>query len=252
MTFNLEYIKKNTARKIMGWCPQKDFGFMQAGDTKHRTGKHDFFAGYGNMQKKRWEKVLIDLPFLDSGMIRILLPVGIVGLTLTIIVNHYSIFDFFIIFAYYLALLLLVLENRTTVELAHDTIIIHRPFLRSVVIQKNDVTKIQVIKNFAHTTRWIFRPVALILLILLATHNINAICINIEKTLPMLVTIINIFSIPLITVMSAVIFYNFEIRTHYKATLNVATNKRQVTFYVDNPDEFSEILQHTGEVTLNG
>lgn len=251
MTFNLEYIKKNTARKIMGWCPQKDFGFMQAGDTKH-TGMHDFCAGYGNMQKKRREKVLVDLPFLDSGMILILLPVGIIGLMLTIIFNHYSILDIFIVLAYYLAFLLLVLQNRTTVELTHGTIIIHRPFLRSIVIQKNEVTKTQVIKNFAHTTRWIFRPVALILLILLATHNINAIYINIEKTLPMLVIIINIFSIPLITVMSAVIFYNFEIRTHYKATLNVATNKRQVTFYVDNPDGFCVMLQYTGEDTLDG
>ena len=252
MTFNLEDIKNKTGRKIMGWCPQKDFGFMQAGDTKHRTGKHNFFAGYGNMQKKRRKKVLIDLPFLDSGMIRILLPVGIVGLTLTIIVNHYSILDIFIVLAYYLAFLLLVLQNRTTVELTHGTIIIHRPFLRSIVIQKNEIIKTQVIKNFAHTTRWIFRPVALILLILLATHNINAIYINIEKTLPMLVTIVTILSIPLITVMSAVIFYNFEIRTHYKATLNMTVNKRQVTFYVDNPDGFCVMLQYTGEDTLDG
>jgi len=225
---------------------------MQARDTKHRTGKHDFFTGYGDMQKKQREKVLVDVPFLDSGMIRILLPVGIIGLMLTIIFNHYSILDIFIVLAYYLALLLLVLQNRTTVELAHDTIIIHRPFLRSIVIEKNEVTKTQVIKNLAHRTRWIFRPVALILLILLATHNINAIYINIEKTLPMLVTIVNIFSIPLITVMIAVIFYNYEIRTHYKATLNMTINKRQVAFYVDNPDEFSVMLQHTGEDTLDG
>ena len=252
MTFNLEYIRKITGRKIMGWCPQKDFEFMQAGDTKHRTGMHDFCAGYGDTQKKQRKKVLVDFPILDSGMIRILLPVGIVGFILTIIVNHYSILDIFIVLAYYLAFLLLVLQNRTTVELAHGTIIIHRPFLRSIVIQKNEVIKTQVIKNFAHTTRWIIRPVALIVLILLATHNINAIHINIEQFLPMLVTIVNIFSIPLMTVMFAVLFYNFEIRTHYKATLNVATNKRQVTFYVDNPDEFSVMLQHTGEVTLDG
>jgi hypothetical protein len=247
MTFNLENI-----RKMMGWCPQKDFGFMQAGDTKHRTGMHDFFDGYGDTQKKRWKKVLVDVPFLDSGMIRIFLPIWIAGFILMIVVNYYSILDFFIILAYYLTLLLLVLENRTTVELANGTIIIHRPFLRSIVIKKNEITKTQVIKNFAHTTRWIFRPVALILLIILATHNINAIYTNIEKTLPMLVTIVNIFSIPLITVMGAVIFYNFEIRTHYKATLNVTINKRQVAFYVDNPDEFCVMLQHTGKDTFDG
>ena len=248
MTINVA----ETVRKVMGWCPQKDFGFMQAGDTKHRTGMHDFYAGYGDTQKKRREKVLVDVPFLDSGMIRIVLPVGIVGLTLMIIVNHYSILDIFIVLAYYLAFLLFVLQNRTTVELTHDTIIIHRPFLRSIVIQKNEVIKTQVMKNFAHTIRWIIRPVELILLIFLATHNINAICINLEQSLPMLVTIVNIFSVPLITVMVAVIFYNFEIRTHYKATLNVATNKRQVAFYIDNPDEFSLMLQHTGEDTLDG
>jgi len=243
---------ENNIKRMMGWCPQKDLGFMQAGDTKHRTGKHDFCTEYGDMQKKRREKVLVDVPVLDSGMIRILLPVWIVGFMLMTIINHYSILDFFIIFAYYLALLLVVLQNRTTVELASGTIIIHRPFLRSIVIQKNEVTKTQVTKNFAHRTRWIFRPFALIFLIFVATHNINAIYINIEQSLPMLVTILNIFSIPLITVMSAVFFYNFEIRTHYQAILNVTINKRQFAFYLDNPDEFSVMLQHTGEVTFDG
>jgi len=252
LTFNLEDIKKITGRKIMGWCPQKDFGFMQAGDTKHRTGVHDFCAGYGDTQKKKWEKVLVDVPVLDSGMIRIFLPVMIVGFMLMTIVNHYSILDFFILFAYYLALLLWVLQNRTTVELTHGTIIIHRPFLRSIVMQKNEITKTQVIKNYTHTTRWIIRPVGLIVLILLAIRNINAIYINIEQSLSMLVTMVNIFSMPLITLMFAVIFYNFEMRAHYRAAMEVATSKRQVTFYVDNPDEFSVMLQHTREVTLDG
>jgi hypothetical protein len=239
-------------RKIMGWCPQRDFGFMQAGDTKHRTGMHDFCAGYGDTQKKRWEKVLVDVPVLDSGMIRIFLPVMIAGFTLMIIVNHYSILDIFIVLAYYLALLLVVLQNRTTVELLHGTIIIHRPFLRSIVIQKNEITNTQVIKNLSHIKRWIIRLVALIVLVFLATLNINAIHINIEQSLPMLVTIVNIFSMPLMTVWFAVHIYNFEIRTHYKAALHVAINKRQFMFYVDNPDEFSVMLQHTGEDTLDG
>ena len=248
MTFNLENI-----RKMMGWCPQKDFGFMQAGDTKHRTGMHDFYAGYGDTQKKRLEKVLVDVPVLDSGMIRILIPVWIVGFMLMIIVNHYSILDIFIVIAYYLAVLLWVLQNRTTVELLHGTIIIHRPFLRSIVIQKNETIKTQIIKNLSHTKRWIIRLVALIILVFLATHNINVIHLNIEQSLPMLVTIVNIFTMPLMTVWFAVIFYNFEIRSHYQASLHVvATNKRQFMFYVDNPDEFSVMLQHTGEYALDG
>ena len=240
-------------KRMMGWCPQQDFGFMQAGDTKHRTGMHDFCAGYGDTQKKRWEKVLVDVPVLDSGMIRILLPVWIVGFTLMIIVNHYSILSIFIVIAYYLAVLLWVLQNRTTVELLYGTIIIHRPFLRSIVIQKNEIIKTQIIKNLSHTKRWIIRLAQLIILVFLATHNINAIHINIEQTLPMLVTIVNIFSMPLMTVWFAVMVYNNEIRMHYQASLHVvATKKRQFMFYVDNPDEFSVMLQHTGEDTLDG
>jgi len=242
----------NTVKKLMGWCPQHDFEFMQTRDTKHRTGTHDFCAGYGDTQKNRQDKMLVDVPFLDSGMARIFLPVWIAGLMLMLIVNRYSILDFFIILSYYLAFLLLVLQNRTTVELTHGTIIIHRPFLRSIVIQKNEVIKTQVVKNFDHTMRWIIQPVALIVLILLAIRNINAIYINIGQSFAMLITMVNIFSIPLLTVMFAVLFYNFEIRTHYMATLNVSTDKRQFMFYVDNPDDFSAMLQHTGEVTLDG
>jgi len=240
-------------KRMMGWCPQKDLGFMQAGDTKHRTGMHDFCAGYGDTQKNQREKVLVDVPVLDSGMIRILLPVWIGGFMLMIIVNHYSILDIFIVIAYYLAVLLWVLQNRTTVELLHGTIIIHRPFLRSIVIQKNEIIKTQIIKNLSHTKRWIIRLVALIVLVFLATLNINAILINIEQPLPMLVTIVNIFSMPLMTVWFAVMVYNNEIRMHYQASLHlVATKKRQFMFYVDNPDEFSVRLQHTGAVTFDG
>lgn len=242
-----------SVRRIMGWCPQKDFEFMQVGDTKHKTGIHDFCTGYGDMQKKRREKMLVDVPVLESGIIRIVLPVWIAGFMLMIIINHYSILDFFIILACYLSLLLVFLQNRTTVELTDGTIIIHRPFLRSIVIQKKEVIKTQVIKNLSNTTRWIIRLVELIILVFLATHNINAIHINMEQSLPMLVTIVNIFSMPLVTVMSAVIFYNNEIRMHYQASLHVvATNKRQFNFYASNPDEFSIMLQHTGEVIFDG
>lgn len=38
-------------KKLMGWCLQKDFDFMPAGDTKHKTGTHNFCAGYGDTQK---------------------------------------------------------------------------------------------------------------------------------------------------------------------------------------------------------
>ncbi|MDW7775822.1 MAG: hypothetical protein SCH39_05705 [Methanosarcinales archaeon] len=236
-------------RKIMGWCPQKDFGFMQAGDTKYKTDMHDFCTGYGDTQKKWREKVLVDVPVLDSGMIRILIPVWIVGFMLMIIVNHYSILDIFIVLAYYLAVLLWVLQNRTTVELTYGTIIIHRPFLRSIVIQKNEITKSQVMKNLSHRKRWILRLVEIIILIFVASHNLNAIRINIEQSLPILVTMVNIFYIPLITVWLAVLFFNNEIRMHYEASLHVAINKRQFMFYVDNPDEFSLMLQHTGDGT---
>ncbi|HJH31155.1 MAG TPA: DUF1673 family protein [Methanosarcinaceae archaeon] len=203
---------------MMGWCPQKDFEFMQAGDTKHKTGMHNFCAGYGDTQKKRREKMFVDVPVLESGMIRIVLPVMIVGFMLMAIVNHYSMLDLFIVFIFYLSFLLWFFQNRTTVELTDDTIIIHRPFLRSIVIQKNEVIKTQVMKNFNNTTRWIFRSVELILLIFLATHNINAIHLNIEQSLPMLITIVNIFSIPFVTVMSAILFYHNEIRMHYQAS----------------------------------
>ncbi|MCL7413044.1 MAG: hypothetical protein M8353_05440 [ANME-2 cluster archaeon] len=58
MTFNLELIKKLKGRKVMGWCPQKDFDFMHAGDTKHKTDIHDLCAGYGDAQNKRWKRCL--------------------------------------------------------------------------------------------------------------------------------------------------------------------------------------------------
>jgi len=192
--------------------------------------------------KLHQEKVLVDFSLLDSGIVKILLPIFLLGFIFMTIYNRYSIFDIFIILVCYLAILLLLLQNRSIIEHTHSKIIIRRFLFRPIVIQKNEIIKTQVIKNFAHTTRWIFRLIALIILPIMIAHNINAIHLNIEQSLSMLITVANVLSIPLITVMFVIIFYNFEIRTHYPYSFNVITNKRTVTFYIDNPEEFSKTL----------
>lgn len=66
-----------------------------------------------------------------------------------------------------------------------------------------------------------------------------AIYLNIIKSSPLIVKIIDIYSIPLTSVLLGVMIYLYLVRTCDPAFLKLITKNREVTFYIKNPEELA-------------
>lgn len=153
------------------------------------------------------QRVLVDNS-RDAGITKILVPASITAFLLLLININYSIIDIIAISIFYFASVLLFLQNYTTVELTPDSIIIHRPVLRHVEIQKKSIEKMEITKNSA----------------------------------PLIVKFITAYSLPLTTVFFAVIFYHYLVRSHNPTILKFVMKNREVTFYTNNPEELMNKL----------
>jgi hypothetical protein len=119
-----------------------------------------FMQKYAASERQR---ILVDSS-RDAGIIKILVPASIAAFLLLLININYSIIDIVAISIFYFASVLLFLQNYTTVELTPDIIIIHRPILRHVEIQKKSIEKMEITKNSAYKLRWILYPVSFVAL----------------------------------------------------------------------------------------
>jgi len=118
-----------------------------------RIGMNNVHAKYAAPERQR-VKILVDSS-RDAGITKIIVPASIAAFLLLLININYSIIDIIAISIFYFALILFFLQNNTTVELTPEGIIIHRPVLRHVKIQKKNIEKIEITKNSAYKLRWI-------------------------------------------------------------------------------------------------
>jgi hypothetical protein len=118
-----------------------------------------------------------------------------------------------------------------------ERIIIHRPLLKSIIIPKESIVTIKIAKNSDYKFRWILYPVALVgLLFLIRKTGISA-YMNAASSAPLIVKFITLYSIPLTTVLFAVIFYNYLIRSYNPTFLKIMTKNREFIFYTNDPHE---------------
>ena len=181
-------------------------------------------------------KILVDIS-RDAGIISILFPASIAALILLFINKNYSVIDIFAISIFYLAFVILLLQNKTTVEVTLDSIIVHRPLLRSITIPKKSIVKTEVTKNINYRLRWIIRPVAIVALLFLIQKNITSLCINVAKSAPLLVKVVTAYSIPLTLILFTVIFYHYQVRSRNPFIFKLITENREITFYANNLEE---------------
>ena len=181
-------------------------------------------------------KMLID-GSRDAGISGILVPASIAALMLIVLNKNYSIIDLFAISIFYLAFVILLLQNKTTVEVTLDSIIVHRPLLRSITIPKKSIVKTEVIKNINYRLRWIIRPVAIVVLLFIIQKNITSLYINVATSAPLIVKIITAYSIPLTLILCTVIFYNYQVRSRNPFIFKLITENREITFYANNIGE---------------
>jgi hypothetical protein len=235
MTGAVDYV-----RKTIGWCHKNELEFAHSNSIDAGMSMDTADAKYTASSGHQRIKILVDSS-RDAGVTRILVPASVAAFLLLLININYSI-DIIAISIFYFAFVLLFLQNNTTVELTPDTIIIHRPVLRPVKIQKKSIEKIEVTKNSAYKLRWIFYPVSFVALLFLIRKNVISVNLNFESSAPLIVKFITAYSIPLTTVLFAVVFYHYLTRSHNPTILKFVMKNREVTFYTSDPQELMNKL----------
>lgn len=227
-------------KRLMGWCRKNELEFAHSNTINLSMSMNTAHVEYGASRRQRI-KILVDSS-RDAGIIKILVPASVAAFLLMLININYSIIDIIAISIFYFAFVLLFLQNNTTVELTPDSIIIHRPLLKPVEIQKKSIEKMEVTKNSAYKLRWIFYPISFVALLILIRKNIISANLNFASSAPLIVKFITAYSIPLTTVLFAVIFYHYLVRAHNPTILKLVMKNREVTFYTNNPQELMNKL----------
>jgi Protein of unknown function (DUF1673) len=248
MVFN-EYF-----RKLMGWCPLKD--------SLQKGRQEEFFSEFKSENGNRLvpsstglreSKILKGHAVLsrDLGIVKITLTLLIILIVMTYVSvnsNLDSILHIFYSFIQYLALLALILYNRTTVMLTPEKIIIRRYLFKSLILQKEDIAQISVSKNKGHSYRWPLRLLVLATLAIRLPQIVESIIRTLQESAP----VSEKFSLVLVQFWSIafvlVIFYIFELLTPYQQILKITTcSNLNLEFYVDEPEEIMSILKKENE-----
>ena len=239
-------------RKLMGWCPMKD--------SPRKVRKDDFFFWFksenGNLQLVPSPASLQEGKVLKGHAV-LSKDLGIVKITLTLLIililmifisvnsNLDPILHIFYSFIQYLALLALILYNRTTVMLTPEKVIIRRHLFKSLVLRKEDIAHISISKNKGHSYRW---PLRLLVLLALSIQ-LPQIVESITRTMQESAQASEKFNLVLVLVWSIafvlVIYYLLELITPYKQILKITTRSNlNLEFYIDDPEEIIGILEN--------
>jgi hypothetical protein len=233
-------------RKTMGWCPQEDFYLMRAEKGNCETVsvtpyKNDEFS-------EKVTKIIIDYRYLSIETIAIILFAVVFGLF--ILITAGLVFPEIRNLVSLLLTLLLLLtsvgllyQDRTHVIFTSNAMIIKRPLLHPIVISKDSILKTEVIKNINHTMRLIFLPMGILLQVILIMDAVNTISRYIAQNDPLAVIISFVFLRVTTMVLFVVLFYKAYIRSYYPDALKVtARNNKEVTLYIDNPQDMERKL----------
>ena len=242
-------------RKVMGWCPQKGFDFIDARREKHELYDDKFHVKDSHAAKgvTSGKKLIID--YQDINIASIIIITGIlflivmaisfiIALLIPILRNFVYILSsmaFFII-----SFLMLYYSYKRNAELTAGSIIVNRPFHKSVVIPKDSILKTEVVKNYSHSFRWIF-PLMVIIMSALFMNRIISVSsryfagnYSLLDTISIVIVYIGIMSIYIS------IYFMGKKTTSYRNALKISAKlKNQVSLYVyvDDPQEMKNTLE---------
>jgi hypothetical protein len=152
-------------------------------------------------------------------------------------------------FIQYLALLALILYNRTTVLLTPEKIIIHRHLFRSLVLRKEDIMQTSVSKNKGNSLRWPLRLLILVAFAIQLPHTVESITRDLQmEAAPTFVIFSSVMVDLWIIVFSFVLYYIFELTVRYQQLLKITTrSKLNLEFYTDEPEKIMATFKNRNE-----
>ena len=242
-------------RKVMGWCPQKGFDFIDARREKHELYDDKFHVKDSHAAKgvTSGKKLIID--YQDINIASIIIITGIlflivmaisfiIALLIPILRNFVYILSsmaFFII-----SFLMLYYSYKRNAELTAGSIIVNRPFHKSVVIPKDSILKTEVVKNYSHSFRWIFPLMVIIMSAFFMNKIINVSSSYFAGNYSLLDTTSIVFMYIGITSLYLSIYFKGKKISPYRSVLKITAklkNEVSLYVYVDDPQEMKNTLE---------
>jgi len=233
MTFNLENI-----RKMMGWCPQKDFTLAQTGIDKYEHS-YAFLANTDAHQGKGTD-IIIDY---HKDLFKIVSLAGVGFFALIIASLIFPILGFFITLPILVGYAVLLYQEKTKVEFTQNSINIQRPLFKPVIIPKDSILKFEIVNNLSYTMRWTIPLLVIVMLIYFRKSAID-IFIYMAKNPPFYSVFLSILGKLAIVMILSVLFYKNYIRKKYPKVLKIILKDgSNVIFYADSPQELMNKLE---------
>ena len=248
MTINVA----ETVRKLMGWCPQKGFDFADARREKHEQYDDKIHEKDSHTAKRitTGEKLIIDyLDFNIVGIAILLFSIVIAIFVLVVSAFFVPILRNFVLIifsiGFFIVFFLLLCAKIKNAEITADSIIVNRPFQKSVVIPKDSILKTEVVKNYNHSLRWIFSLSIIIILAFSIKSIIDVSSLYFSGNYSLLDTIsIVIMHIGLISAYILIYFTNKN-KSPYRSALKITAklkNEVSLYVYVDDPQGMKNTL----------
>ena len=245
-------------KRMMGWCPQKGFDFADARSEKHEPYDDKFYQKDSHAAKgvTSGEKLIIDYQDINIAGIVI-----ITGILLSIVMAIFFIIAFFLpifrnfvyiifsIASFIISFLMLYYSYRRNAELTAGSIIVNRPFQKSIVIPKDSILKSEVVKNYNHSFWWIFPLLVIIMSAFFMNKIIDVSTSYFGGNYSLLDTISIVFAHIGIMSIYVSIYFMGKKTTPYRSALKITAklkNEISLYVYVDDPQE----LKNTLEVSL--
>ncbi|WP_406660265.1 hypothetical protein V7O66_10455 [Methanolobus sp. ZRKC3] len=188
----------------------------------------------------------MDIP-KDTSIAKIILPTGIATFILLIMGFFSPVFEILTYIAWYLGVTAIISQDRTTIEILADMIIIHRRFFGPVIINKKDITKIHSKQRSHHK----YRGVWYLIMLIIAGYFIQDVFYGIQKyqmlQAPLEASIYLILAKFMSLYLILVLFFNLERRLEHPTLLAVETNNLHFGFYPDKPDELQKIFTNKAQ-----
>ena len=250
MAVSLEDVKR-----LMGWCPQKCFDLADARREKHELYDDKFYQKDSHAAKgvTTGEKLIIYYQDINTASIVI-----IAGILLLIVMAIFFIIALFlpifrnfvyIIFSmafFIISFLMIYYSYRRNAELTAGSIIVNRPFQKSIVIPKDSILKTEVVKNYNHSFRWIFPLMVIIMSAFFMNNIINVSSRYFAGNYSLLDTISIVFVYIGIMSLYMSIYFMGKKTTPYRSALKITAklkNEVSLYVYVNDPQEMKNTLE---------
>ena len=234
MTAVAEHIKR-----MMGWCPQKDYPLVQTDIDKYEHSSA--YLANTDAHRGKGKDIIIDY-HKDLFKILSLSAIGFFALMIASII--FPVLEFFTTLPILAGYAVLLYQERAKVEFTQNSINIQRPLFKPVIIPRDNIQRFEIVKNLSYTMRWTLPLLMIVMLIYLRKSAIDILFNHMARNPPFYSVFLTILGQLTIVMMLSVLFYKAYIRKNYPKVLKIILKGGgEVIFYADNPQELMDKLE---------